>query len=271
MFKKTLIIFFLFFLFPTQSVFAVTITVNNYPSTISTESFMIGVSISKEAKTGTNYLRADLFKEGTFNYFGETYNRKIWYSGSDGQQYFPVSVTLGATTSATLQARVGNPKASDFPGPGQYKLRVRRYTSSGSAASGDVQNPVTVNIAVSTPTPSPSQSSTPVSTSSTEVTPTTVEQASSPSPIGEGTAASITPNPTVISINLFDSLKATSSSKSVLPIATKASSFNPSEKPKETKLLADKGINISKILIGLGIIIIISSAGIFLRNYKQNG
>jgi len=266
MFKKILGFFVFIFLFFTQSAFAVTTKITNFPSSITAGPFTISVSITG-ASAGTNYLRADLYKNGTQNYFGETYNGSVWYGSSDYKQYFQITIQSGATKSATFQARLGNPKVSDYDGQGNYRLRVRRYTTSGTYTASEASSSA-VSISIVSPTPSPSQSPAPIpsDSSSPSPSPSSVDTIVLDTSSSNSTPA---PSPTSISINLFDVLKASTSSKSVLPVSTKASSLNPTPSSKETKFLADKGVNISKILIGVGFIIIISSAGIFLKSLKK--
>lgn len=142
------------YLFLATPALAVSITASNIPSSITDQSFTINVSISG-AFAGINYLRVDLYKDTTTNYFGETYNNSSWYNGSDGKQYFPITIISGQTWSSTVQARVGNPSSTDYPGSGAYKLKIRRYTSSGSQSSGDTQTPQDVTISLTSYTPSP--------------------------------------------------------------------------------------------------------------------
>lgn len=199
--NKLLLLFFIFLtflLFPKKTL-AVTINLSNVPSTITSDSFNINVSVSGPSD-GKNYLRIDLYKEGTTNYFGETFNGSEWYSGSTGTSYFSVDI-INSTASATLQGRIGNPSLTDYSGPGSYKLRIRRYTVSGNSASSD-QTPIDINIQVATPTPDPTtqptSTSTPTSTSSP--TPTVT---STPIPTKTPTAKPTktpTPEPTEESI-----------------------------------------------------------------------
>jgi hypothetical protein len=158
-----------------HKVFAITFDIESYPTIINTsEPFNIKVSISG-VNTGTNYLRVDLYKDGTFNYFGQTYNGTSWYTGSVWNSYFPVTVS-GATVSATIQARVGSPTVTQYPGQGYYKLKVRRYTSDSSYSfSNIVDVQITENLETQTPIPTPTinPTSTPISTIIPTILPTT--------------------------------------------------------------------------------------------------
>lgn len=193
--KSKLIIFLiitLFFIFP-QNVMAVSITVSNYPTSISSEIFTVDAMVTG-ATNATNYLRVDLYKDGTTNYFGETYNGSDWYSGSEGKNYFPILIQ-NSSASATLQVQIGNPNISDYSGQGLYKLKVRRYTSSGSQSQNDVQSPVDIQITYSTPSPSPTESPTNPPTT-TPTNPPTASPTKSPSPVP---TKSSSPKPTATS------------------------------------------------------------------------
>lgn len=187
-----LIAAFLLFAFP-KDAFAVTVTINNHPSTVSNyDSFTINVSVSG-AETGKNYLKVQLYKEGTTVYFGETYNGSVWYREADKTQYFPIDITSGTVWTGDIQVKMGTPSLSEYPGPGAYKMRIQRYTSSGSAGSEDENAsavPLTLSAALPTSTPVPTAAPTtaPVSTA----TPTS-KPANTPTP----TPATVnTPTPT---------------------------------------------------------------------------
>ena len=162
--------FFLLFLLSISNIQAVTTTITNFPSIISSDPFSISVSILGP-NPGTNYIRIDLYKVGTFNYFGETFNNSSWYSGPDGQLYFPITIAEDNTGGATIQGRVGSPNSTEYGGPGQYKLRVRRYVSSDSGTD-DGQTPLDIQINVATPSPTPTESPTASPTASPSPSPT---------------------------------------------------------------------------------------------------
>ena len=140
-------------------VVAVSTSIVQSPSTVGDESFTVTVNISG-ATAGINYLRVDLYLPDTKNYFGETDNTQAWYGGSDGKQYYPVTILSGEPTIATISARLGEPSLTDYPGPGLYKLRIRRYTGSGNQGSEDPQ-PVDIALTKTYPSPSPSPTTQP--------------------------------------------------------------------------------------------------------------
>src|SRR5689334_15930538 len=151
-------------------VYAVSVTLSNVPSTVDDQEFTLTVSIDG-AGAGTNYLRLDLYQDGTSNYFGETDNGSYWYAGSDGKQYAPITIASSSAVT-TIKARIGEPTLGAYPGPGNYKLKVRRYTNSGNQASNDVQTPINIALTKTWPSPSPSPTVTPTPTPSPTATPT---------------------------------------------------------------------------------------------------
>lgn len=172
------------FFFSSTTTHAVSITVTGAPASAGEEEFSLNVTV-EGAGNGTNYLRIDLYQDGTTNYFGETDNGSYWYNGSDGKQYAPVQI---ASSSANLavKAKIGEPTLSAYPGPGNYKLRIRRYTSSGNQASNDSQTPVNISLTKTWPSPSPSPTPTPSPSPSPS---STIIPSPSPSP-------TLTPTPT---------------------------------------------------------------------------
>ena len=157
-----------------KKVKAVTTSISSTPQNISTDPFTIKVIISG-ASSGTNYLRIDLYKPSTANYFGETFIGSDWYSGSDHTQYYPITAQSGIEWSGEIQGRFGNPSSNQYDGTGTYKLRVRRHTQSGSYNSTEANNSavdVTINVSTSTltPNPTPTQISSPTENQSSSPT-----------------------------------------------------------------------------------------------------
>ncbi len=246
-------VFLFLFFSSTNLVKAVTITINNFPSTISsTDPFQVGVTISG-ATNATNYLRVDLYKEGTVNYFGETYNGTDWYNGSDGKIYFPIQIQ-NASASATITSQIGNPSSTDYTGPGTYKLKIRRYTSSGSASSNDIQTPADIQFIYSVPTPTPSPTSVPTNVPTSSPTPI---KTSSPIP-----TKSPTPKPT-LSLFPTDSPQA-----EVLGLSISETSIpDPTPIQEESD---NKPPVLAFIFIGLGIVLICVSILYTIKHVKKN-
>lgn len=185
-----IIVLVLLFSFP-KNVLAVSVTINTHPDSISSnDQFTVNISVAG-ADAGKNYIRLQLYKDGSTKYFGETYNGNTWYRDSDGTQYFPIDVVAGTTWTGDVQGRFGSPSSAEYDGQGTYKLRIQRYTSSGSVGSEDENaSSVTQSISVPTPTPTPTATPTPTHTPTPSPTPTPTK---SPTPT---TAPASTPTPT---------------------------------------------------------------------------
>lgn len=160
--------------------FAVSTSIVQSPPSVNDEPFTITVNITG-ATAGLNYLRADLYLPETKNYFGETDNSQYWYGGSDGRLYFPVTIESGTPLIATFSARLGSPSTTDYPGPGLYKLRIRRYTSSGNQGSEDPQS-VDINLTKAYPSPTPTPTPTPSPSTLPSVSPSSTTTSPSPTP-----------------------------------------------------------------------------------------
>lgn len=185
---------FLFFLHFANPALAVTVSITDFPSTISQDSYTITASISGAA-TGTNYLRIDLYKDSTTNYFGETFNGSDWYGGSTYSQYFPVNIQSGIVWSGTIQGRVGSPSSTQYDWSGVYKLRLRRYTSGGGNTASEADASA-VTISISLPTPTLTLTPTPTTAPTNTPTPTPTPTAfPTPTPTPTPTKAP-TPIPT---------------------------------------------------------------------------
>lgn len=155
-----------------QKTFAVGVTISNLPSPITQDPFTLTASISG-ATNGTNYLRVDIYKDGTMNYFGETFNGTDWYGSSSYQSYLPITI-VGNSWNGQVQGRIASPSTSQYDGTGTYRIRVRRYTSSGgyTASEADASS-VIIAIAIPTSTPIPTDTPIPTNTPIPTATPTT--------------------------------------------------------------------------------------------------
>ncbi|MDO8621587.1 MAG: hypothetical protein Q7R31_04910 [Candidatus Levybacteria bacterium] len=253
----------IFSLYP-RPVFAVTVTINNYPSTITDEPFTVTASISG-ATAGTNYLRIDIFKDQTTNYFGETFNGSDWYGGSTYSQYLPVAIQSGTVWGGSIQGRIGNPNATDYDGNGTYKIRLRRYTSGGGSTATEANNSaVVVTIALPTSTPTPTLTPTPTPTPAPTSTPVpTNTPTPKPTPTLTPTP-SLTPTPVLPTEVLGESTKSAIVTNTQLEVKTTGAS------KKKTEVLGEQTNNTPKILIGLGILFLASCGILFFRFYIKN-
>ncbi len=265
---SVIVILFVIILINPHIALAVTITLSNVPSTINTESFSVGVNING-ANEGTNYLRIDLYKDSTPSYFGETNNGNTWYSGSDGLNYFPIVISQSGSVNATVQGRFGS-DFSEYGGPGNYKLKIRRYTNSGNQANNDTQTPADIQISVvfpsPTPTPSSSPTPTPTATPRTSSTPgPTLQPTSSPksSPLPSPSPKKSSPSPSA-KLNS----PSPDPSEDVLGITDEVvPSVTPQESTASAHLSVPNNLPFGFLLISFGILL--SGGAGFLAYKKQ--
>ena len=255
--RRLLVLFFiclfLSIFFPSK-VFAVSVSIMDFPVNITDSPFNITASISG-ASTGTNYLKIDIFKEGSTNYFGETFNGSDWYAGSNYLQYFPINVQSGVLWNGVLQSRAGSPSETQYDATGTYKIRVRRYTSGGGYTASEANNS-SVTISLNLPTPTPSI--TPAAINQNTPVPTLI-QTNSPTPSPRPSM----PVPSVFSGDI-------SSDEGVLGESTETATLNPSSsslnaqdfKSKEI-VLASAASNVGKILMFLGFVFILACGILF--------
>jgi hypothetical protein len=130
---------------------AVEVQISNLPEKVTDEEFGFEVSISK-AQAGTNYLRVSIYSEGSTNYFGLTFNNSEFYNGSEISQYLPINIDSSGNWTGKVKARI-DPLSKYFKGSGDYLLKVRRYTQSGS--SYNWSNPLPLKIDFQKPTVNP--------------------------------------------------------------------------------------------------------------------
>ena len=239
---------------------AVSIAVTDIPSSISKDPFTVTVSVLG-ANAGKNYLRIDLFKDGTSNYFGETFNGNEWYYGSTGTSYFPIDIiSSSSSVSATIQSQIGEPTSTEYSGSGPYKLRIRRYTSAtGYSTSSPYDIIINVPTPTSTMTPSPTPSNTPTPTNAP--TPTKV---STQTPIP---TTKRTPTPSLfvsVSPSIMTDREASSSSSVLGAWYSEGESAHEASTSGGTYML--KPIIISLLFISTGFALL---AGVFV--WQKNG
>ncbi len=244
------VLFACLFLGSIQKTNAVAVSIPTYPSIITDDSFVITASISG-ATNGTNYLRIDIFKDGTTNYFGETFNGFDWYGGSTFSQYLPVTIQSGAW-QGSLQGRIGSPTIGQYDGEGAYKIRLRRYTNGGgNTASEANSSAVAISIVLPTATPTPTDvpTSTPVPTAAAVKTPTPTPS-KNPTPTLKANPTATSSSETLISSESADILGASESANDIKFKDEKVASI-------KTK---NSGINIS-LVVG---VVLLSACGILL-------
>jgi len=164
----------IFLLFVVPSVYAVTISINQYPSSFDqNQEVEIGFSMGC-SNCGNSYIRGVFFPDGT-NYFGLTKNNIGDWVGTatDKTQYFKVAKEeiTESSWSGMLKMKIDITDGA-YLGPGTYSFKIGRYTSADSSAFWS--EVVSMNITGPTPThtPTPTVTNSPTPTNAPTNTPT---------------------------------------------------------------------------------------------------
>lgn len=249
-FLKLVFIFLIFFFFLPKKTFAVSVTVTNAPSAVFEDPFDITVQVSGGKANATNFLRISLYKNGTTQYFGYTYNGTDWHNDSDGTNYFPITIGSDGKWSGTLRGKIDS-LSKYYTGSGSYGLKVRRYTSKDYYTWSN-ENLLTIDAPTPTPTPSATPSQTPSSTPTS-----TPRQTSTPIKQATSSVSSSIPIGTKAGADFISGV----SQSSVL--GTNSALATPKNEKVET--MASSETNLPKIFLVVGFIIILASIGVYLR------
>lgn len=277
------ILFIFIFLFNPKSTSAATFTFSGAPSSINeSDSFSVNVTLSISGSSGNSYYIRGAFShsESPTAYFGYTKNNQgNWYNGSpfDKTQYFQVIMDPDGQWSGTVEVKLDT-SDSGYKGSGTYNFKLGRYTTGGSTSAWcntDTVSCTIANISVVAPTPTvtptltPTMTPAPIPTSVLTNTPTptrTPTPTKSPTPTLKPTLF-ITPT----SIEPTDEVMPTSvlgeSTESEGRDDQKSSKTTPL---KEAKVLGVQTDNLSRILIGIGLIFLIACGALVFRTYMRN-
>lgn len=201
----------LLFLFSTTPIFAaIQFNIDNAVLSTNTEisltASISGLITSSCSTEGKCYLQGTL-REPTKNYFGQTLNKvdtwvdyvfqpELEYIQSTFYSFQPDS----GSWSGQLKMRFST-QDSEYKGPGNYELKLRRFSGNSKSSSGD-SNTLTVVLTATLPTPTPTP--TPIPTPTPTPTPTpnptprptpTPAPTPKPSPSPTPVTVTVTPSP----------------------------------------------------------------------------
>lgn len=288
----------LFFVFKT-SVFAAAFAFSGTPDSISDDqSFSVNINLSVSGSSGNNYyLRGDFSHVDTpTSYFGYTKNNLgEWYNAEptlDHTQLYKVIMQSDGTWVGSIEVKpdISNSK---YKGTGNYNFKIRRYTSTGQSSTwAETVSQIAIVSSVaptSYPTSSPTQAPTPTRTPTPTKTPTstpTVKPTATPkiptptkTPIPTPSPIKSQPTAVLIASTVSESTQEALPT-SILGESTESAENNlsPMNTPKitispfakETKVFENDTDNLSKILIGIGVIFLISCGILAFRGYMKN-
>lgn len=266
-------IFFVYFPFVTKT-YGAAPTITSSPSSVNLDtSFTISATMSGLTNNAVYRLRIVFAQPGTSNYFGSTYNGSSWYNGTPSPISYANFLTINANGNGAWWGDIQGKIESDDPnfttGDGAYDVKVGRYTQTGSSATWS--NIVSVQL-ILPPTPTPTETPTPTPTSAPTPTKTpTPTPSATPTPTLRPT---VTPTPrptsTPIPTHVQSTIELSSVPTSVLGESTESITSEEPSPTKEVKTLGSSQNNLSKILIGLGILIL-ASCGILAFRLSKTG
>lgn len=286
--KKILIVTVLFVFFLAPSSFAASLTISNIPSTIEKDQEVnVDVSLTGAAANTQNYLRVAFYSDSSpTSYFGYTWNHEnSWYNGTpspiDPHKFLQISVASDGTWNGSLKTKIDT-DSSFYKGTGVYKLKVGRYTASGTSVT-DWSSGVEVALNAPSPSPSPTVSptstplptatKTPTSTKSPTPTkshtptksPTTIKHATS-TPTKLSQTKSVTPASSLSSsVSLISSPTISQSDTGkVLGVREEEPSATPKERVQNANVLGVTSKGFQTVLIFFGGTTLISACAILL-------
>jgi hypothetical protein len=282
--------------------FAVTITVQNVPTSITQEQeFEVDIELTGAQTNSTNYLRGAFAHENSStSYFGWTYSYRKesssseWYEGNplDAKKFSAIDINAEGKWSGKLKVKP-NLQDSAFKGKGNYNFKVGRYTESGNGP--DWSNTMSVFIHAPDPTPTPTVTHTPtptptkVPTSTPTLTPTrtptptkvpTPTKSPTPKPTSTKTVASPTSKSKPLALDANGDVLAASESESLLQLESEEKDImgvdllptpTPTQAPTApTKVLSESTSPQFVILVALGIVFLGACGILTYRNYFKN-
>ena len=260
------------FLFVSASpVFAIDLSISN--PVVSNDEVMVGVNISGLVSNSCPLTKCYL--QGMFtktaspaHYFGFTknnYGEGDWYkyfwspSKEEIQSTYFYFTPENGTWSGTLNIK-NDPADPDYVGPGDYFLRVRRYTgNSDNGPTSEESNDLTIGLTYVLPTPTPTSTPIPTPTPTATPNPTaTPTKTSSPTP-----TKSPTPKPTTTF--------SPTSTPEELVLGIQNSTSSPSASPEEEVIDKKKFPVFPIILIITGFLCIAGAVFFFVKNNVKKG
>lgn len=246
-----IIAIFLAFIFTPRVFAATSVSFSGAPASFDqSDEIDLDVSLTCTSCTGDSFLRGVFYSGGT-SYFGFTEdNSGNWVNAPGGScgSYFKVAMSDLQSGSWSGQLKVKpDIDSSLYSGPGDYLLKVGRYT--GSCGSPTWSGETTVSITGPTPTPTPAPTCTPTPTPTNTPTP---RPTATPTPAKTPTP---TPQPEADqSLAGTPSSELTSSGSAfVLGVTSAPSTASASSDPKHREL-PTTAISLALIGSGLGII-----------------
>lgn len=283
----------LFFLIPNSPVFAAfSLSISSInPDSVTNSGQEVTVNVSINGLPSESYFRIGWQESSGKPYFGYMKNiNDDWVkveSSQDCKNYYKISDLT--TTSLAIITKIGEENTVNN---GSYLLKARRYTA--TCLSYTDSDSVSIQVNFFTPTPSsaptytatiiptqiptnsPTPKNTPTLTKVPTPTPTTkpTQTPKTPTPTKIPTPTPIKSGPTAAPILIASDVQESTQEAlptSILGESTESAANTVSPPPeKETKAFESSSGNLSKILIGIGVIFLIACGILALRSYIKS-
>lgn len=163
-----------FFLFPKSAHSAITLNISNLEKGES--NFSLDATLSGISSSSNCYVQVVITAPGSPHYFGQTWSSKgEWfkYISSPAKEYIVENFVKLENDQTTKIIFNTDPDDEDYKGPGEYLVKLNRYTGGASSSAGD-SNSLTINVADPIPTSDPTIiiTETPTNTPTSTTTPT---------------------------------------------------------------------------------------------------
>lgn len=264
----------LVFKLPALAAFSIT---NVTPSQITSSNDILVITASASSLlSNPQYLQGAFTAVGSLtNLFGITQNNGgNWYTYKSSPTASDLSATFysfshdNGSWTGQISAKIDSTD-SGYVGPGQYNLRLYKYTvsSAGNVSSSYTTwgSPITVTIPSPTPAPTPTTVPTPTKTptqsptakqSSIQVTSATAPPSQSPlrTPVAGDSGKTVV--------------------QAILPTAILGETMQGQESTQtptkqQAKTLGSKGSNLANVLVGVGIVLLAACGVLAFRSYRM--
>lgn len=184
--------------FPSPVFSATSVSVSSIPVSVDKEQEIeINITLSCTSCSSDSYLRGVFYPSGT-SYFGYTQNKQgDWTNAPGGNcvEYYKVipSELIEGSWSGKLKIKPDT-TSSYYAGPGEYLLKVGRYTGSCGSPTWSQESNIAITGLTITPTPTNTLAPTPTPSTTSAPTATSVPTATS-TPIATPTRT-VSPTPT---------------------------------------------------------------------------
>lgn len=280
LFSRLLTTCLVLFLFPNTVYSAISLGISNIVK--EENNYSLDASLSGISATSNCFVQVAITAPESPHYFGKTWSQKgEWfkYISSPSEEYIAeYFIKMENDTPLKILFNTES-EDEDYKGPGEYLVKLSRYTGNSSSAAG-YSNILTFNITDPTPTPeptatpTPTQSPTVTSTTTPTPTPTPTKTPTPPPTPANVIARSVTTKQTPTSTIYLSSSSAVlgdSTESAILIFGSESATISDSEKNKikSSEIIIKKSVNY-KTPFFIGIFLAISAGSLLYFRHRKD-